>query len=153
MNRLPQTCNQQVADGSFHTVLVRQLQVGNTVRVQAGQPFPEDAAVQSEHATVDAALLTGESHPVTRPRGESVVAGSHHLGGPVLVAIQRLGRETRFSQIVALMEKASTEKPRLAVLADRIAAPFLVIGLFWWALQASQLDNFEREGDRIFDRD
>jgi Cu2+-exporting ATPase len=142
MNRLPQTCDQQAADGSFQTVSVRRLQVGDTVRVQAGQAFPGDGAVQSERATVDEALLTGESHPVTRLRGESVVAGSYNLGGPVLVAIQRLGRETRFAQIVALMEKASTEKPRLAVLADRIAAPFLVLVLlaaavafwYWWQI-------------------
>ena len=142
MNRLPQTCDQQAADGSFHTVSVRRLQVGDTVRVQAGQAFPGDGAVQSERATVDEALLTGESHPVTRLRGEAVVAGSYNLGGPVLVAIQRLGRETRFAQIVALMEKASTEKPRLAVLADRMAAPFLVLVLlaaavafwYWWQI-------------------
>ncbi|MFT5933808.1 MAG: Cu2+-exporting ATPase [Hydrogenophaga sp.] len=142
MNRLPQTCDQQAADGSFHTVSVRRLQVGDTVRVQAGQAFPGDGAVQSEHATVDEALLTGESHPVTRLHGEAVVAGSYNLGGPVLVAIQRLGRETRFAQIVALMEKASTEKPRLAILADRIAAPFLVLVLlaaavafwYWWQI-------------------
>ena len=142
MNRLPQTCDQQAADGSFHTVSVRRLQVGDTVRVQAGQAFPGDGAVQSERATVDEALLTGESHPVTRLRGEAVVTGSYNLGGPVLVAIQRLGRETRFAQIVALMEKASTEKPRLAILADRIAAPFLVLVLlaaavafwYWWQI-------------------
>ncbi len=142
MNRLPQTCDQQTPDGSFQTVSVRRLQVGDTVRVQAGQAFPGDGAVQSESATVDEALLTGESHPVTRLRGEAVVAGSYNLGGPVLVGIQRLGRETRFAQIVALMEKASTEKPRLAVLADRIAAPFLVLvllaaalaGWYWWQI-------------------
>ncbi len=142
MNRLPQTCYQQAADGSFRTVSVRRLQVGDTVRVLAGQAFPGDGVVQSESATVDEALLTGESHPVLRWRGESVVAGSYNLGGPVLVAVERLGRETRFAQIVALMEKASTEKPRLAILADRIAAPFLVMvllaaalaGWYWWQI-------------------
>ena len=142
MNRLPQTCDQQAADGGFQTVSVRRLQVGDTVRVQAGQAFPGDGVVQSERATVDEALLTGESHPVTRLRGDAVVAGSYNLGGPVLMCIQRLGRETRFAQIVALMEKASTEKPRLAVLADRIAAPFLVLVLlaaavafwYWWQI-------------------
>jgi Cu2+-exporting ATPase len=57
----------------------------------------------------------------------------------VLVEVQRLGRETRFAQIVALMEKASTEKPRLAVLADRIAAPFLVLVLAAAALAANSI--------------
>jgi Cu2+-exporting ATPase len=142
MNRLPQSCEQLAADGSFRTVSVRRLEVGDTVRVLAGQAFPGDGTVLSENATVDEALLTGESHPVLRLKGEAVVAGSYNLGGPVLVAVQRLGRETRFAQIVALMEKASTAKPRLAVLADRIAAPFLVLVLlaaavafwYWWQI-------------------
>jgi Cu2+-exporting ATPase len=142
MNRLPQSCDRQTADGVFETVSARRLVVGDVVRVQAGQAFPADGVVQSERATVDEALLTGESEPLTRLCGEPVVAGSYNLGGPVLMQVQRLGRDTRFAQIVALMEKASTEKPRLAVLADRIAAPFLVLvllaallaGLYWWQI-------------------
>ena len=142
MNRLPELSERQKADGGFETVSVRRLVVGDVVRVQAGQAFPGDGALQSDSATVDEALLTGESHPVTRHRGDAVVAGSFNLAGPVLLQVQRLGRDTRFAQIVALMEKASTEKPRLAVLADRIAAPFLAFvvlaaalaGWYWWQI-------------------
>jgi P-type Cu2+ transporter len=142
MNRLPEVCARQRADGTFESVSVRRLVVGDTVQVQAGQAFPGDGALLSDTATVDEALLTGESHPVTRRRGDAVVAGSFNLAGPVLVDVQRLGRDTRFAQIVGLMEKASTEKPRLAVLADRIAAPFLVLvvlaavaaGIYWWQI-------------------
>ena len=142
MNRLPEVCERRKTDGSFETVSARRLVVGEVVRVHAGQAFPGDGRLVSDTATVDEALLTGESHPVTRRRGEGVVAGSYNLAGPVLVEVQRLGRETRFAQIVALMEKASTERPRLAVLADRIAAPFLVLVLaaaaaaawYWWQI-------------------
>ena len=146
MNRLPEVCERRKADGRFESVSARRLVVGEVVRVQAGQAFPGDGRLVSDTATVDEALLTGESHPVTRRRGEGVVAGSFNLAGPVLVEVQRLGRETRFAQIVALMEKASTEKPRLAVLADRIAAPFLVLVLvaaalaawYWWQIDHSK---------------
>ncbi len=140
MNRLPEVCDRQREDGSFESVSVRRLGTGDLVRVQAGQAFPGDGVIESESATVDEALLTGESRPLTRLRSEPVVAGSFNLAGPVLMRIERLGRDTRFAQIVSLMEKASTEKPRLAILADRIAAPFLVVvvlgalaaGAFWW---------------------
>ena len=140
MNRLPEVCDRQREDGNFESVSVRRLGTGDLVRVQAGQAFPGDGVIESESATVDEALLTGESRPLTRLRGEPVVAGSFNLAGPVLMRIERLGRDTRFAQIVSLMEKASTEKPRLAILADRIAAPFLVVvvlgalaaGAFWW---------------------
>lgn len=142
MNRLPEVCDRQRADGSFETVSVRRLTVGDHVQVRAGQAFAGDGVLLSDMATVDEALLTGESHPVTRQRGDTVVAGSFNLAGPVLIEVQRLGRDTRFAQIVALMERASTDKPRLAHLADRIAAPFLVLvvlaalaaGLYWWQI-------------------
>lgn len=140
MNRLPEVCDRRKPDGSFEPISARRLVVGDVVRVPAGQAFPADGEILSASATVDEALLTGESHPVTRSKGDVVVAGSFNLGGPVDISVQRLGRETRFAQIVSLMEKASTEKPRLAVLADRIAAPFLVFVLlgaagaawYWW---------------------
>lgn len=146
MNRLPEVCERETPDGRFEAVSLKRLVVGDVVRVQAGQAFPGDATVLSEGATVDEALLTGESHPVTRRQGEAVVAGSYNLAGAVRVRLDRLGRDTRFAQIVSLMEQASTEKPRLARLADRIAAPFLVAvvlaagvaGLIWWQVDPAR---------------
>ena len=141
INRLPERCERQLADGGFERVSLKRLQVGDIVRVQAGQAFPGDATLLSAGATVDEALLTGESDPVTRRQGETVVAGSYNLAGAALARIDRLGRDTRFAQIVQLMERASTEKPRLAQLADRIAAPFLLLVLcaaalaaWWWRI-------------------
>jgi len=142
MNRLPEVCDRRRSDGQFEPVSVRRLEVGDVVRVQAGQAFPGDGVLIQMNATVDEALLTGESHPVIRQVGESVVAGSYNLAGPVEVRVDKLGKDTRFAQIVSLMEKASTEKPRLAVLADRIAGPFLslvllgavVSGVYWWQI-------------------
>jgi P-type Cu2+ transporter len=146
MNRLPEQCERQRPDGDFETVSLKRLQVGDVVRLQAGQAFPGDGTVLSEAATVDEALLTGESHPVTRLAGEPVVAGSHNLAGTVRVRIDRLGRDTRFGQIVSLMEQASTEKPSWVRMVDRIAAPFLVLvllasalaGLYWWQIDPGQ---------------
>ncbi|MCX7693715.1 MAG: HAD-IC family P-type ATPase, partial [Tepidimonas taiwanensis] len=136
MNRLPEQVERERADGGIERVSLKRLQVGDVVRVHAGQAFPGDGTVLSDAATVDEALLTGESHPVTRRHGETVVAGSHNLGGTVRVRLERLGRDTRFAQIVALMEQASTDRPRLARLADRIAAPFLALVLLAAALSA-----------------
>lgn len=146
MNRLPEVCERQKPDGGYESVSLRRLRVGDTVRVQAGQAFPADGELLDGRATVDEALLTGESHPVSLQAGQGVVAGSFNLGGPVRVRIDRIGADTRFAQIVKLMERASTEKPRLAVLADRIAAPFLVFvllaaagaGVYWWQIDHTQ---------------
>ncbi len=139
MSRLPEQCERRTASGGWETVTLRRLKVGDVVRVQAGQAFPGDGELLGESASVDEALLTGESEPLVRRRGEAVIAGSHNLAGVAEVRITRLGGDTRFAQIVALMERAATEKPRLAQLADRIAAPFLVgvvlaalAALLWW---------------------
>lgn len=121
-------------------VSLRQLQVGDVVRVLAGQAFPGDGMLIDQGADVDEALLTGEARPVSRAAGDTVIAGSYNLSGPVLVALTRLGEDTRFGQMVTLMETAAREKPRLAQLADRVAGPFLLAVLlsaalaagFWW---------------------
>ncbi|MDP3136507.1 MAG: heavy metal translocating P-type ATPase, partial [Burkholderiaceae bacterium] len=89
----------------------------------------------------DEALLTGESHPLSRRAGQTVIAGSHNLSGPLVLRGDRLGPQTRYAQIVALMEQASASKPRLALLADRIAGHFLLgvllasvgAAAWWWA--------------------
>jgi Cu2+-exporting ATPase len=146
MNRLPELAERCLPNGAHETVSARRLLVGDVVRVHAGQAFPGDGELISEDAAVDEALLTGESDPVMKRRGDAVVAGSFNLSGPVHVRLQRLGGETRFAQIVSLMEKASTERPRLAILADRIAAPFLVLvmlaaagaAVYWWQVDHTQ---------------
>ena len=146
MNRLPEVCDRLRSDGTYETVSVRRLVLGDVVRVQAGQAFPGDGTLLSGHAQVDEALLTGESDAISKKQGEGVIAGSFNVSGPVDVRIDKLGRDTRFAQIVALMEKASTDKPRLAILADKIAAPFLVLVLvsavvaavLWWQVDHSR---------------
>lgn len=146
MNRLPEQCDRQLPDGRFESVSLRRLQVGDVVRIQAGQAFAGDGTVLSDGVIVDEALLTGESQPMARKRGEQVVAGSFNLAGTALIRIDRLGRDTRFSQIVSLMEQASTEKPGLVRLVDRIAAPFLALVMlssliafyFWWQIDPSK---------------
>jgi P-type Cu2+ transporter len=144
MNRLPDTVERRTlqpnSEARFERVAVRRLLPGDEIRVLAGEAFPADGTVLHGVALADEALLTGESTPVTRQVGEAVVAGSHNVGGAVHVRVQRTGANTRFGDIVALMQSASTSKPPLALLADRIAKPFLLAVLlcsaaacaFWW---------------------
>lgn len=140
MNRLPDSVERRTADGSFERVATRRLVVGDTIRVLPGEAFPADGRITVGNTHADEALLTGESTPVARPVGSTVTAGSYNLQAPVEVLVEGTGGQTRFAQIVALMESASLQKPRLAQLADRIARPFLVAVLlaavlaavYWW---------------------
>jgi P-type Cu2+ transporter len=158
MNRLPDTVERQtrppgvgsgdieVQDGVFERVAVRCLAPGDVIRVLPGESFPADGLVLQGSTLADEALLTGESRPVPRDLGDEVVAGSHNLSGVVFVRVERVGENTRYGEIVALMEEASTSKPQLARLADRVARPFLiavllcaaVAGAFWWSRDPGQ---------------
>ena len=137
MNRLPDSVERRAADGSFTRVATRRIGVGDTIRVLPGEAFPADGRITAGNTHADEALLTGESTPVARPVGSSVTAGSYNLQAPVEVLVEGTGGQTRFAQIVALMESASLQKPRLAQLADRIARPFLVAVLLAAALAAA----------------
>ena len=141
MNRLPDSVERRNVDGVFERVAVRRLVVGDLVRVNPGEAFAADGVIESGATQVDEALLTGESRPVTRAAGAAVVAGSHNLSATVQVRVRHVGGDTRFAQIVALMESASASKPQGAQMADRLAKPFLLAILlaaagacaWWWS--------------------
>ena len=140
MNRLPDSVERLQADGQFARVAARRLLVGDVLRVHPGETFTADGVLIVGATRVDEALLTGESRPLARRVGEAVWSGSHNLTGTVQLRVERLGAATRFAQIVELMESASATKPSGAVLADRIAKPFLIAVLvaaasacaWWW---------------------
>lgn len=140
MNRLPDSVARRTAQGAFERVPVRRLRSGDVIQVLPGETFAADGELLLGETRVDEALLTGESYPVLRAPGASVIAGSHNLLAAVQVRVTQVGADTRFARIVALMDSASTSRPRLARLADRLARPFLLAVLgaaalacaYWW---------------------
>lgn len=140
MQRLPETVERLGLDGAFTRIAVRRLNVGDVVRVLPGEAFPADGTVVAGDTFADEALMTGESRPVERAAGSSVMAGSYNISNAVQVRVDQVGAATRYAQIVGLMAQAATDKPRLALLADRVAKPFLAFVLlaalfavaFWW---------------------
>ncbi len=129
------------ATGEFLRVPARRLAVGDLVRVLPGEAVPADGRIETGESRFDEALLTGESEPLARGPGDALVAGSHNLQAAITLRVERLGADTRHAAIVALMERASVDKPRLARLADRIATPFLIgvvlaaagAAAWWWS--------------------
>lgn len=126
MRRLPSTVERISAEGQLERVAVTKLVVGDRLRVLPGEAFPADGAIIEGETSVDEALLTGESKPIVKTVDDLVIAGSYNVSAPVSMLVSQLGNDTRYAQIVALMERASVDKPRLAILADRIAKPFLM---------------------------
>ena len=134
MNRLPDAVYKKSKHGLWQWTTLRHLQRGDVIQVRAGESFAADACLREGATQVDEALLTGESMPLAKEKGDSVLAGSLNLTATVDVEISALGRQTRFGQMVALMESAAVSKPHLALLADRVAKPFL-----WGVLMAAAM--------------
>jgi len=139
---LPRVATRLVA-GRGEAVAVAELAPGDLVLVQPGQSFPVDGLLESDAARVDESLLTGESRPLRRARGERVVAGSINLLAAATVRVERTGAGTVLAQISQLITSARAERPRLVQLADRVGAWFVtavlvlaaLVGLAWWNIQ------------------
>jgi Cu2+-exporting ATPase len=140
MNRLPESIDRRVGE-QFERVALHRLKAGDVVRVRAGEAFPGDGLITRGQTLVEEAMLTGESRPCGRGPTDQVMAGSHNLSATVEVRLLQVGNQTRYAQMVRLMEQAAGTKPRLAQLADRMARPFLlavlalaaVAALYWWS--------------------
>lgn len=101
------------------------LQVGDLIRVPAGQSFPADAVVTQGASAADEALLSGEATPQPKAAGDAVLAGSLNLQAPLLLRVTRVGEDTRHAAIVRLMRQALTQRPGELRMADRVAGPFI----------------------------
>ena len=146
IGRLPDAACRENADGSVSTISALRLQPGDIVRVPVGQAFAADGVLMRGQTRADEALLSGESLPVDKAPGDPVVAGSINVGAPVAMRVERVGADTRYEAIVALMRSARTERPAAVAAADRWAAPFLwavlalaaVAGAGWSVLDPSR---------------
>ncbi|WP_454255346.1 heavy metal translocating P-type ATPase [Pseudomonas sp. Marseille-Q8238] len=146
VNLLPASCLRLDNNEHSERILLRDLQVGDRVLVPPGALLPADGRVLAGHSSIDESLLTGEYLPLPRGAGDQVTAGTLNVEGPLTVEVQALGANTRLSAIVRLLERAQTDKPRIAELADRVAQWFLVIvlgvatlvGLVWWQIDADR---------------
>ncbi len=123
--RLPQTVLRLQPDGGVERISARRVIVGDRLRIPVGEAFAADGVLIDGATRADESLLTGESRPVAKACGDAVVAGSVNLLAPVLMRVDRVGPDTRFEAIVALMRAARSTRPSMLAAADRWAAPFL----------------------------
>jgi P-type Cu2+ transporter len=129
----------RIRSGLRERVPVSALTEGDRIVVPVGECFPADGSIVVGRTEVDEAMLTGESRPVSKTEGMAVIAGSLNVGGPVEIALSAVGAGTILAGIVRLLERAQTERPRIARLADRAATWFvtrvllgaLIVALLW----------------------
>jgi Cu+-exporting ATPase len=101
------------------------IQRGDWLRVKPGEKMPTDGVMVQGHTSVDESMLTGESMPVSKNVGDSVIGGTVNQQGMVLMRAEYVGQETALAQIVALVQQAQSTKPPIQKVADRISSFFV----------------------------
>lgn len=101
--------------------------VGDIVVVKPGQRIPVDGAVESGNSSVDESALTGESMPVFKQKGDTVLSASINKSGYFTLRATKVGNDTTLSHIIQLVEEASASKAPISKLADKISAVFVPI--------------------------
>lgn len=125
---LPQTA-WRLQNNESTMCLTSDLQIDDVVLVKAGHTIPVDGIVISGESAVNEASLTGEYAPVIKKNGDAVSAGTLNTESALTIQTKRLGNQSTLSTIVRLLERAQSEKPYLAQMADKIARWFIVVEL------------------------
>jgi P-type Cu+ transporter len=123
-----------VRAGREDDVAIGEVAVGDLVRVRPGERVAVDGEVVEGTSSVDESMLTGESMPVAKEPGSSVVGGSVNRTGSFTFRATRVGASTVLAQIIRLVEEAQGSKAPIQRLADRVASIFVPIVLVIAAL-------------------
>ena len=114
-------------DGREQEIPVEQVVAGDVVIVRPGQNVPVDGFIWEGSTSLDEAAITGESIPVHKQEGDTVIAATMNKTGFVKFKATRVGDDTTFSQIIRLVEEASSSKAPIAKIADKIAGVFVPV--------------------------
>jgi Cu2+-exporting ATPase len=144
---LPDDAERVTAGGQVETVSLSELAPGDVVLVRSGARVPADGEIVDGAAELDESMITGESRPVSKDVGDTVVAGTVSTDSAIRVRVDAVGDDTALAGIQRLVAEAQASGSRAQVLADRFAALLfyvataagLITFLVWQAL--GQADN------------
>ncbi|MGZ9076621.1 MAG: copper-translocating P-type ATPase, partial [Burkholderiaceae bacterium] len=121
----PKTARRVRADGAEEDVPLDQVRAGDLLRVRPGEKVPTDGIVVEGASSVDESMVTGESIPVEKGAGESVIGGTVNTTGSFIMRAERVGAETMLARIVHMVAEAQRSRAPIQKLADRVAGVFV----------------------------
>ncbi|HFC12579.1 MAG TPA: cadmium-translocating P-type ATPase, partial [Anaerolineae bacterium] len=116
-------------DGVERDIPIEEVVAGDRVIVRPGEKIPVDGLVLSGNSTIDESMITGESLPVDKQIGDSVIGATINKQGLLTVEATKIGRESALAQIIKLVERAQSSKAPIQKLADQISNIFVPIVL------------------------
>jgi P-type Cu+ transporter len=139
MNLTPKTAR-LVKNGSEIEVSLEEVEVDDVLIVKPGERIPVDGVVTEGFSAVDESMLTGESLPVDKQPGDSIVGGSLNKNGLLTMKAKAVGESTALARIIKLVEDAQGQKAPIAAMADIVSSYFVPVviviailsALVWW---------------------
>ena len=122
---LQDTSARVIRDGEEVDIPIEQVQAGDHLRVRPGEKIPVDGSVVEGESLVDESMLTGEPVPVRKAAGDGLSAGTLNKNGSLVFTAEKVGADTRLSQIIQMVRNAQSSRVPIARLADTISAIFV----------------------------
>jgi len=121
----PASGRRVTADGDEEEVTLDQVVVGDRLRVRPGEKVPVDGLVEEGHTSVDESLVTGESMPVSKAQGDTVIGGTINQTGTLVLRAEKVGRDTMLARIVQMVSEAQRSRAPIQRVADQVATWFV----------------------------
>jgi Cu+-exporting ATPase len=129
-----------IRDGQEIEIAAEAVQIEDVILVRPGESVPVDGNIVDGYSSVDQSMITGESIPVEKKKGDEVIGGTINKTGAFRFRATRVGKDTALSQIIRLVEEAQTTKAPIQRVADIVAGRFilgvhalsLITFLFWF---------------------
>jgi Cu2+-exporting ATPase len=116
-------------DGSVKDVPLEKLSRSDIVLVKPGEKIPVDGTIRKGETSVDESMLTGESVPVPKKKGDDVIGGSINVDGSIEVVIEKTGKDTYLSQVIGLVKKTQASRSKTQDLANRAAMWLTILAI------------------------
>ncbi len=116
-----------IKDGQEREIAIEEVQKGDIIVVRPGQSIPVDGIIIEGFSAVDESALTGESIPVEKKVGDTVIGATVNKTGYFQFKAEKVGNDTTLSQIIQLVEEASASKAPIAKLADKVSGIFVPV--------------------------
>jgi Cu2+-exporting ATPase len=126
---LPADAHKVDEQGNVRDIPLEEIIPGDILLVRPGEKIPADGVVINGETSVNEAMLTGESRPVTKVKGDEVIGGALNGEGVIAIEVKKTGAESFLSQVVALVREAQESKSHTQDLADRAAKWLTIISL------------------------
>jgi Cu+-exporting ATPase len=115
----------RISDHGEEDVAIESIAVGDRLRVRPGEKIPVDAVVTEGRSAVDESMVTGESMPVSKTEGAQVIGGTVNQSGGLVIAAEKVGRDTMLARIVDMVARAQRSRAPVQRLADQVAGWFV----------------------------